>query len=535
MLLRSALLVPLCVMGLASIAAADAFNKPGHLIADGLRWADSVDSLVRGPLDIANPSLGTATAGSGSNALGPASGIAADTVSLGDGGTITLSFGVPLFNGFGDDLAVFENGFFSVDGLFGELAFVEVSSDGANFARFDSATLNGAPVAAFGTLDPSDYAGLAGDQPAGLGTGFDLSDLAGHALVGAGQLDLSQVRYVRVVDIIGDGSTTDTGGSPLYDPYATAFATGGFDLDGIAALQAPPVPLSPGVMWLACLLMVVLGHRETRRVATLGALTMGAVGLAVSPASAVTSTFDDTALTKGLAANSFYNGSDGAGGFTSGGATFVNEYNSSFSSWSGFALSNTTDTTTPGFGNQYSARPGTGAAGTAAYGVGYYSEFGDVAAKISFASPVDLDDAYFTNTTYAYFSMLEGDQFGGPFGGPSGDEPDVFTLTIEGFDAGLASVGSIDVILADYSFGPPNDSDFIIETWQQVDLSALSNVSQLHFTMDSTDVSGGFMSTPTYFGIDELSFAAVPEPGAGLLGLWGCLLWAAASRARRER
>ena len=82
---------------------------------------------------------------------------------------------------------------------------------------------------------------------------------------------------------------------------------------------------------------------------------------------------------------------------------------------------------------------------------------------------------------------------------------------------------------------PPNDSDYIVEAWQQVDLSALSNVSQLHFTMDSTDVSDGVMSTPTYFGIDEISFSVVPEPGSGLLGVWGCLLWAAASRTRRER
>lgn len=519
---------------LASAASADPFNKPGYLISDGVRWADDVASLVRGPMNIVNPSLGNVSAGLGSNSLGPATGSISDTVSLGDGGAITLSFGLPLLDGLGDDLAVFENGFFSVDGLFAELAFVEVSSNGIDFARFDSATLNTTPVSAFGTLQPGDYAGLAGDQPAGLGTGFDLSALAGHALVGGGQLDLSQVRYVRVVDIVGDGSTTDTAGSPLYDAYATPFATGGFDLDGIAALQAPAVPLSPSVMWLACLLMAVIGHREIRRIATVGGLAMTVIGLSVSPASAVTATFDDAASGMGLGSNSYYNGADEAGGFSSGGATFANTYDTQFSSWSGFSLSNTTDTTTPGFLNQYSARPGSGAAGTVAYGVGYYSEFVGAAATVSFPAAVNLEQAYITNTTFAYLHMLNGDSFGGPFGGPSGDEPDVFTLTIEGFDASSTSVGSIDVILGDYS-ATPNAGDFIIDVWTLVDLSSLENVRSIDFTMDSTDVAGGFTSTPTYFGIDEFSFAAVPEPGAGLLCLSGWLLWAVGSRARGER
>ena len=212
----------------------------------------------------------------------------------------------------------------------------------------------------------------------------------------------------------------------------------------------------------------------------------------------------------------------------------VNTYDTQFSSWSGFSLSNTTDTTTPGFANQYSARPGSGAAGTAAYGVGYYSEFLGAAATVSFPAAVNLEQAYITNTTYAYLHMLNGDSFGGPFGGPSGDEPDVFTLTIEGFDASSASVGSIDVILGDYS-ATPNAGDFLIDAWTLVDLSSLDNVRSVDFTMDSTDVAGGFTSTPTYFGIDEFSFAAVPEPGAGLLCLSGWLLWAAGSRARKER
>src|SRR5262249_15531077 len=52
---------------------------------------------------------------------------------------------------------------------------------------------------------------------------------------------------------------------------------------------------------------------------------------------------------------SYYNGSDGAGGFTSYGAFFNNSYNSMFKSWKGWSYSNVTDVTTPGYQNQYSA------------------------------------------------------------------------------------------------------------------------------------------------------------------------------------
>ena len=58
-------------------------------------------------------------------------------------------------------------------------------------------------------------------------------------------------------------------------------------------------------------------------------------------------------------------------GFQSGNVELPNEYNKDFSFWSGFAISADTNTTTPGFTNQYSAITGTGADGTQTYAVGY--------------------------------------------------------------------------------------------------------------------------------------------------------------------
>ena len=90
-------------------------------------------------------------------ALGPATGDTLDVVSLGNGGSITLTFAEPIRNGAGFDFAVFENG--HVD-TFLELAFVEVSSDGAVFVRFDSTYLGEVPVSQYGAHDATLIDGL---------------------------------------------------------------------------------------------------------------------------------------------------------------------------------------------------------------------------------------------------------------------------------------------------------------------------------------------------------------------------------------
>src|SRR5690554_4768429 len=77
--------------------------------------------------------------------------------------------------------------------------------------------------------------------------------------------------------------------------------------------------------------------------------------------------FEDLSLP--AAVDTFYNGSDEAGGFTSGGVTFGNAYNTEWGSWSGFSYSNITDNTTAGFANQYSAIPGVGVNSSENYAV----------------------------------------------------------------------------------------------------------------------------------------------------------------------
>jgi hypothetical protein len=166
-------------------------------------------------------------------ALGPAEGNALEVTSLGNGGSLVLTFARPLRDGPGFDFAVFENSF-SDDFL--ELAFVEVSSDGAHFVRFDCAYLGSEPVSQYGTQRSELIGGLAGKYRAGFGTPFDLAQLQGKAAVRSGDVDLQAITHVKVIDIIGDGSEADSFGHPIYDPTPTV-GSGGFDLDAIGVLN----------------------------------------------------------------------------------------------------------------------------------------------------------------------------------------------------------------------------------------------------------------------------------------------------------
>ncbi len=250
---------------LSSWVACPAFA--GYAIHEMVDWGTWADTLERGPVDIAHPEWGTASYGLAEDALGPALGDTLTVVSLGDGGSMTLEFDIAIPDGPGDDFAVFENSFYdNVSGdLFAELAFVEVSSNGIDFARLETETLNASPVGTGGTLSPTLYLGFAGLDEEGQGTGFDLSELLGHPLETSGLLDLQDIRFVRLVDVVGDGSTFDDFGQPIYDPYPTPFASGGFDLDGIGVIHAPE-PGQSLLLTAGLLATALLGRtRNSRR------------------------------------------------------------------------------------------------------------------------------------------------------------------------------------------------------------------------------------------------------------------------------
>lgn len=229
----------------------------------------------------------------------------------------------------------------------------------------------------------------------------------------------------------------------------------------------------------------------------LGSLILGLVTIAPPPVSAQVVDFEDLSL----APNSFYNGADAAGGFTSRGAFFNNNYNSTFNSWSGWSYANTTDTTTPGFTNQYSAYTGGGFNGSRNYGVAFTFSPGD--AYIDLPTGLSPQSVQITNTTYAALSILNGDQFAKKFGGVSGNDSDFFKLTITGLDQQGTVIDNVNFYLADYRF-TDNSQDYLVDTWETVDLSSLTNATRLSFAVTSSDIGSFGLNTPAYFALDNL-------------------------------
>jgi len=231
-------------------------------------------------------------------------------------------------------------------------------------------------------------------------------------------------------------------------------------------------------------------------------LFMGVLMIVIPSAGAEIVTFDDLNLDP----ESFYNGSDETGEFETTGVVFnvFYDFDDVFGPyWEGFAYSNTTDTTTPDFTNQYSAITGTGANNSSIYGVAYLGFFG-IIPTITFADEVNLAEAYITNTTYAFFAMQDGNAPAKKFGGDTGDDPDWYLLTITGKDADEEVTGVIEFYLADFRFGD-NDQDYIVDEWTAVDLSGLGLVKTLEFSVSSSDVGAFGINTPTYFAIDSIA------------------------------
>lgn len=172
-----------------------------------------------------------------------------DVCTLGVGGSLTLGFDVVIVNGPGADFSVYENAFTFAGAPFCEVAYVEVSSNGVDYARFPNryaGPSTGLPgfTAPFGT-----YSGLVGQVPilanvatntidpfdpvvAG-GDGFDLAALVAHPLVVGGQVDLANVHYVRIVDV-PHASGTDSFGNVIFD---NSGATGTADVDAVAVIN----------------------------------------------------------------------------------------------------------------------------------------------------------------------------------------------------------------------------------------------------------------------------------------------------------
>ena len=206
-----------------------------------------------------------------------------------------------------------------------------------------------------------------------------------------------------------------------------------------------------------------------------------------------------------------------------GGATFGMSENLTYGYyWEGFTYSDVNDPTTSGYANQYAVYgDGLDRSDNGAYAVGYVGYYGPT--TISFGSAASVNGFYLNNTAYTALDMINGSGFSKVF-----TTGDWLMLSIEAFN-GETRLGSVNAYLADFTAYTEGDdsNDYMLTDWSWVDLSSFgSSVTSLTFTMSSSDNSYGYMNTPSYFAIDELSYEAIPEPATlGLMLLSGAALY----------
>lgn len=209
--------------------------------------------------------------------------------------------------------------------------------------------------------------------------------------------------------------------------------------------------------------------------------------------------------------NSHNNGDDQSGGFTESGAHFSNYYDTTFNYFTGFAISNETDITNPGAGNQYSSYA-VGGDSSSNFAVYYPAGVIDLGPGINYITSMRV-----TNTTYTALSMKFGDAYAKKFGDSTNSQgtvdgtngEDFYKLRIISLSSNNDTVGYTEVYLADYRFAD-STQDFILDEWTTVNLiglnAAVLNPRYVHFELTSSDTSAWGMNTPAYFAMDNFVF-----------------------------
>lgn len=196
----------------------------------------------------------------------------------------------------------------------------------------------------------------------------------------------------------------------------------------------------------------------------------------------------------------YYAGSDSSSGFSDNGLFFRNDYNASFQSWNGFALSRKTDSVTAGYENQFSCRAGRAWLGNT-FALAYASS------RIFIRKPSGQEGRRLlafrlTNNTYAARSMQFGDAFSKKFGGQDGLDPDYFLLKVYNYLNGSIS-DSASFYLADYR-AQGIQNDYILKDWILAETLFSNAFDSLGFELTSSDNGSFGMNTPAYFCMDEI-------------------------------
>jgi hypothetical protein len=285
-----------------------------------------------------------------------------------------------------------------------------------------------------------------------------------------------------------------------------------------------------------------------------GMICLLCLGLAqVANADLVTSTFEDLnpSQVTGLVVNNAGGGANGQ--FVSAGNGFNNAYDSTYGSWSGFAISSQTNVANPGNGStdynyQYLAAtgmqpvgsttpiPAAGAGGSLTYAIA--GTYGDNTTNVDHpdSSIINLIpgstpySVQITNTAYDVLSMTYGDGFAKQFG-----PTDFLELTIQGYTQangqGSAVGNELDFDLA--------SNGNIVTTWQTLNLTQFAGAESLVFGLESSDNDPMYgMNTPAEFALDNFTVSnpsVVPEPSSLVLCLSGIGIGSLVLRRARSR
>jgi hypothetical protein len=221
-----------------STAAPSSANDAGDVLESGSASSTDAGAL---PAD-ASYTIGEASAASmpgiveGPPVGGGSDHGSTDVVSLGNGGSIVVSFGPnAIVDGPGPDFIVFENPFWidgNPSGVYAEPGEVSVSDDGATWQSFPC-TPTDDPSASDGTGTEPPYGACAGWHIVYSSPANGISPLA-PATAGGDAFDLADLgvkhaRYVRIVDMTRE-ACPDAGAD---EPTAN-----GFDLDAVAIVNA---------------------------------------------------------------------------------------------------------------------------------------------------------------------------------------------------------------------------------------------------------------------------------------------------------
>lgn len=364
-------------------------------------------------------------------------------VSLGFGGEALVTFDRPIVNGRGYDFAVFENPF---GPNFLELAFVEVSSDGEHFFCFPATSLS----TSSSDVMAQHYNNLAGKYEVGYGTPFDLSDLPDDE-----NLDKMNIRFVRLIDVT-EGVDTDAQGNVIYDSPCAGSYSAGFDLTGVAVMNA-------GVPY-------IISDCES-------------IALSADSHELI----DATNGTMGEDGNYYKDYTDGDIAYEA-----VGLYGGSFAC--GFGPSN--HTTAAGYYSSASLQALEGAGSK--YMVGYYSDYGETPLH-NVIRKTD-GSSFYPQGIYVAPSSAMHNHFIASFTAGMWE-----TITATGYDAAGTETGTVTVYLADYRNSQDPEADLVKE-WVYMDLQTLGECRKIAFTLASNDVAGIYLNAPSYFCVDGFTY-----------------------------